>query len=109
MQASSIDDPRPFRLVLAGVVALLLLLLGFAGAKSYQDLETARREQRELEGHIEATRTSIERLKHRIERLEKDPDTLERLAREELWMARPDDVVIVLPAEGEAPVPPVDR
>lgn len=113
MQATSVDDPRPFRTVLAVAVALLLLLLGFAGLKSYQDLEAARRQERRLRQEIATSREQIETLEERVRLLEDDPVTLERLAREELWMARPDDVVILLPAqEGEgagAASPAVDR
>lgn len=103
MQATSVDDPRPFRTVLAVAVALLLGLLGFGGLKSYQDLESVRRQERRLEAEIASTRERIQALDKRVRLLEDDPLTLERLAREELWMARPDDVVIMLPAAVLAP------
>lgn len=97
MQAATIADPRPFRSLLAVAVVTLLLLLGGAGLKSYRDLEAARRHEQALQAEIAATRTHIQTLDRQVRRLEKDPATLERLAREELWMAKPEDVVIVLP------------
>jgi cell division protein FtsB len=103
MQASSVADPRPFRTVLAVAVALLLVVVGVAGLKSYRDLAAARAQQQRLEAQIAATRAHIEALEQRVRLLADDPVTLERLAREELWMAYPDDVVIVLPADPPAP------
>jgi cell division protein FtsB len=100
MQATSVADPRPFRAILGVAVAALLLLVAVAGLRSWRDLEAARRRERELAASIEATRAEISTLERRLERLGKDPILLERLAREDLWMAWPDDVVIVLPAAG---------
>jgi cell division protein FtsB len=108
MQATSVADPRPFRTILVVAVSALLLLVAVAGLRSYRDLEAARGRERELAAKIEATRAEITALRQRLRRLEEDPVLLECLAREELWMARPDDVVIVLPAEAAAmpPAPP---
>ncbi len=97
MQAATIADPRPFRSLLAVAVTVLLLLLGAAGFKGYRDLDAARQHERELKAQIDATLERIQALERRVQRLDKDPALLERLAREELWMARPGDVVIVLP------------
>lgn len=99
MQASTIADPRPFRSLLTVAVAALLLLLAAFGAKSYQDLKAAQARELELEARIAEKEAHIAALTRRVERLGGDPATLERLAREELWMARPRDVVIVLPPE----------
>lgn len=99
MQAHSLDDPRPFRSLLSVGVAALLLLLVAAGAKGYQDLRIAQEREHELKARIALRHARINELERRVEALAKDPAALERLAREELWMARPGDVVIVLPAE----------
>lgn len=106
MQASTIADPRPFRSLLTVAVAALLLLLAAFGAKSYQDLKAAQARELELEARIAEKQAHIAALARRVERLGGDPATLERLAREELWMARPADVVIVLPP-GPGAEPPL--
>ena len=108
MQATSVADPRPFRLILAAAVSALLLLVAVAGLRSWRDLEAARQREAELEARIEATRAEIAAWQQRLRRLEEDPVLLERLAREELWMARPEDVVIVLPADSEGLQPRLD-
>ena len=92
-----------FRPILGAAVLLFVAVLAMAGTKSYRDLEAARLHQQQLETKVQQTRDEIARLRGRIERLRKDPGTLERLAREDLGMVKPGDVVIELPPD---PVPP---
>jgi len=94
------------RPVLGASVLLFLTVLGIAGVKSSHDLEAASQRKLMLETRIQATETEIDRLRNRIERLRSDPGLLERLAREDLGMVRPGDVVIELPREGEKPAAP---
>lgn len=99
------DHQGTSRRGLLGAAALVLaLLFGIAGLQSWRDLSVARARSHELETRVEATETRIEGLKERIHRLESDPRALERLAREELGLVRPGDLVVVLPEEpaGEA-------
>lgn len=78
---------------------LLLALLATAGIKSYRDLAATRAHEAALQEQIAATRERIRTLDHRLEKVIGDPHTLERIAREELGLVRPEDVVIVLPDE----------
>ncbi|HEX9945785.1 MAG TPA: septum formation initiator family protein [Thermoanaerobaculia bacterium] len=87
-----------FRPVLGATVLLVLVLLAIAALKSSRDLEAARDRERLLQQRIAETRTRSERLRVRIDRLRHDPGMLERLAREDLGMVRPGDVIIELPA-----------
>lgn len=96
-----------FRPVLGATVLLVLALLAIAGLKSSRDLEAARARERLLEKRIAETRAESERLRVRIDRLRNDPSMLERLAREDLGMVRPGDVIIELPAPGAVPKPRV--
>jgi len=91
--------PSPYRSWLVAAVWVLLALLAVAGVKSYRDLAAARSYERELRARIAATGQRIEQLRKQIERIDNDPATLERLAREELGMVREGDVVVVLPPE----------
>ena len=61
-----------------------------------------RQQESALRQEVARTEQRIDALRHRVERLRSDPATLERLAREELGMVHPGDVVIVLPPEEEA-------
>ena len=95
----SSESPRPFPRLLALVVGSLLLLLGLAALSSYRDLSVARDRRQALRGEIQQTRDENEDLARLIERLRSDPATLERLAREQDRMMRPDDLVIVIPED----------
>ena len=102
-----------FRPVLGATVVLVLALLAIAALKSNRDLQAARSRERLLTGKIAATLAESERLRVRIDRLRHDPGMLEKLAREDLGMARPGDVIIELPeattpaaAAPAAPLPP---
>lgn len=103
---SGSKNPAPqdsFRPVLGAAVGLFVALLAIASLKSYRDLEAARTRERLLETRIEETTSRIEHLRVRIDRLRTDPGTLERLAREDLGMVRPGDVIIELPLDRAAP------
>ncbi|MEO6194938.1 MAG: septum formation initiator family protein [Thermoanaerobaculia bacterium] len=97
-----------FRPVLGATVVLVFALLAIAALKSNRDLQAARSRERLLTGKISATLAESERLRVRIDRLRHDPGMLERLAREDLGMARPGDVIIELPeAAATAPAAPL--
>ena len=81
------------------VVAALVLALAGAGYQGYRDLVSARARAQLLAQRKAETEQRVADLRQRIELLRQDPVTLERLAREELGMVRPEDVVIVFPAE----------
>ncbi len=99
-----------FRPVLGATVLLVFALLAIAALKSNRDLQAARATERTLTAEIAATRASSERLKVRIDRLRHDPGMLERLAREDLGLVRPGDMIVELPEPGAAappaPAPP---
>jgi len=95
--------PDSLRSVLGAAVLFALVLLAFASVKSHRDLVAARDREKLLKASIHDTEQRIERLHGRIRQLRGDRDTLDRLAREELGLVRPGDVVIVLPAEPAAP------
>lgn len=93
---------RPLaRSFLALAIVCFVGLLAIAGVKSYRDLARAHTQELQLAQEIGAAEGRIKILEERLQRLEKDPVTLERLAREELGWVHPDDVVIVLPPEAE--------
>lgn len=92
---------RSLRPVIGASLLFLLGLLALGGVKSYRDLTQARERVRELESQIRAAEERIESLKRQIEQLQDDPHTLERRAREDLGLAKPGELVILLPEEAE--------
>ncbi|MFL6193741.1 MAG: FtsB family cell division protein [Thermoanaerobaculia bacterium] len=99
------DRSDSFRPVLGASVLLVFALLALASLKSSRDLQAARSRESQLETRIAETKARSERLRVRIDRLKNDPGMLERLARENLGMVRPGDLVIELPDETKAPAP----
>lgn len=94
--------PQRRRTLLATLGVLSLLALSVASFESYRDLRTGRDRELDLRQQIADSERRIEVLEQRVERLRHDPATIEQLAREELMMARPGEVVIVLPEEPAA-------
>ncbi len=82
-------------------VGLLLLTVALAGARSYQDLERARARAVDLGHQIRLARSEIEELRSQAERLETDPETIERAIRAELGLVRPSEIVLVLPSSDD--------
>jgi cell division protein FtsB len=98
--------PRPYRSLLSALLVFLVLVLATAALKGWRDLQKANGREAELRSRVEATRERIDALRRRIRDLKDDPATLERVARGELGLVQPNDVVIVLPAPAPArPVP----
>jgi cell division protein FtsB len=106
-RAQPADSSATFRSVLGIGALALLVLLALGGLKGYRDLGAARQRERQLGEELQSTQQRIRSLEGRIDDLKSDPGTLEKLAREELMMARPDDVVIVLaPPPSDSADPP---
>ncbi len=87
---------NPFRSLFGALMFSCMALLLVAGLKSYRDLSLAQQREAILEERIEQAKGRLVTLEERIERLRDDPATLERLAREQHGLVKPDDVVIVL-------------
>jgi cell division protein FtsB len=110
VSAAETPRPRPLRPLLGALVVFALLLLATGALRGGRELVAARARERALAAQAAAAEQRIAALRYRIERLNHDPATLERLAREELGYVRPGDVVIVLPpAAGAPPAPPAPR
>ena len=78
-------------------VGLALLVLSIAAVDVYRDLAQQKQRRIELEQRIQASELRIRELEARIERMRNDSDTLEQLAREELGLVRPEDVLVIFP------------
>ncbi len=89
--------------ILAGGSLLLLLLILLAGDKSIFKVLALYREQDHMTVRLAEVKQENEKLKTQISRLKSDPKAVERIAREELGMVRPDEVVyrFVPPKEAE--------
>jgi cell division protein FtsB len=81
--------------VVAGLVVLaFLLLIGMCYLPLIHQNERMRAEKLRLEMELEKETEKSRQLKAEIEALRNDPKTIERLTREKLGYARPDETVV---------------
>jgi cell division protein FtsB len=82
---------------LASVIALIALVVGaLFGDRGILQLATQRERARALAGQLEDLREENRVLGAEIEALKSDPGAIERLAREQLGLAKPGEMVFVL-------------
>jgi cell division protein FtsB len=88
--------------VLGGVLlSFALVIHGVFGANGLLTLRQKRREYNSLRHQIQQLKTQNQQLQQQIQGLKSDPDTIGRYAREELHMARPGEVIYVLPPQNQ--------
>jgi len=91
-------SPWRRRLLIVLALALLALLVHtLFGPRGYLALRQQQREYERLKLEIQALQDENRRLSEEIKALKSDPQMIERLAREELRLARPGETVIALP------------
>jgi cell division protein FtsB len=82
------------KLVVGLVVLALLLLIGMYYLPLIQENERMRREIMRLDNQLQLEEAKSKQLSAQIEALRKDPKTIERLSREKLGYAKPDETVV---------------
>ena len=81
--------------IIAGLVALaVVLLIGMSYLPLIHENERMRAENLRLENELQQETEKSKQLEAEIEALRNDPKTVERLAREKLGYAKPDETVI---------------
>ena len=108
--AAAAAPPRersPFLLALAVIAGLIAV--GAASLRAWHDLAEQRAHEADLAAAIAKTETAVRRLEERNRRLEEDAVTLERLARQELGLVKPEDLVVVFPPAAPGPASPPPR
>jgi cell division protein FtsB len=82
------------KVIIGLVVLAFLLLIGMCYLPLIHQNERMRREIMRLDAQLQQEEEKSKQLKAEIEMLRNDPKTIERLAREKLGYARPDETVI---------------
>jgi cell division protein FtsB len=82
------------KVVVGLVVLAFLLLIGMCYLPLIQQNERMRREILRLDAQLQKEEEKSRQLKTEIEALRNDPKTIERLMREKLGYARPDETVV---------------
>lgn len=103
----SVRRPIPRRAVLLALAAVAVLALAGFGRAAWEGY-VLRREAAALEREREALRRQNAALREEIRLLHR-PEHIERLAREQLGLVRPDEIAIIVVAPTPPPARPVPR
>jgi len=88
--------------VLALVVAAVLLLIGTCYLPVIQENQRMERQIMKLQAQVQSEEEKSKNLQSQIDALQNDPKTVERLTREKLGYAKPDETVIYFESTNEA-------
>lgn len=89
---------RPAGTVVAVLLALLLTWHVIDGKHGLSVWEHERVQDRALQREIDRLQQENAQMQQQIQRLQSDPDAIERAAREKLHYAKPGEVIYTLPA-----------
>jgi cell division protein FtsB len=93
--ASSILRRRGLQILLI-FVTLVLVIDALIGDKGLTESRNARRQYRELQASLDQLRRDNSALREEMLRLNEDPATIESLARQELGLIKPGEIVFIL-------------
>jgi cell division protein FtsB len=98
---------KQHRLIIGGGVAcfLLLSLLAMAGERGFLEVYQFSRHLKRVEGRMRVLEGENERLRRQVTGLRSDPYQVEKLAREDLGLVRPDEIILEI-VDGEPPDAP---
>lgn len=88
-------------LLIAGVALIGIFAFSLFGKNGLINLYRTRQERQDLEVRLAEVKRENQRLRDQIEKLTGDPLYLEKVAREELGMVKPDELVFHLPGNPE--------
>jgi cell division protein FtsB len=96
------NAPGPFwRRNLLSLLALGLLALGIHdvfGAHGYLAMRRTQKQVEQLQGEIDRLNRENQGLAQQVNALKTDPEAIERVAREQMGLARPGEMIFKLPA-----------
>ena len=86
---------KQHRIVIGGGIGcfLLLSLLAMAGERGFFEVYQFNRHLQHVESRIQALEVENERLRMQVTKLRSDPYQIEKLAREDLGLVRPDEII----------------
>jgi cell division protein FtsB len=89
---------RQHMLKFLGVALLALGIHDIFGAHGYLAMRRSEKQIEELRGEIERLNHENQELASHVNALKTDPATIEKIAREEMGLARPGEMIFKLPA-----------
>jgi cell division protein FtsB len=98
----------------AALLALVLIAIALTvhevfGDRGYLALRRRRQELQTLQEQVRKLQEENRKLEEQIKALKSDPKAIEQLAREQMRLARPGEIIYVLPEKEPKPAPPSPR
>jgi len=88
------------------LVFIALLVHQIFGEHGYMAMRRQRKELEALQQQIQQLQQENQQLEKQIEELKSDPKAIEKLAREKMRLARPGEIIYVLPEKAPEPEAP---
>lgn len=80
-----------------GCLFLIMVVTSVFGKKGVMDIHRARQKLADLEGDVQKLKREKDKLEAEIRELETNPRAVEKEAREQLWLIKPGEKVVVVP------------
>lgn len=99
MKLFRMEDSRLRRATLLALALIVLTLIvhEIFGENGYLAMRRKRQELQTMQLEIEKLKQENQRLEQQIKSLKSDPEAIEKMAREQMKMARPGELIYVLP------------
>lgn len=108
-----LPEPQSFwsryALTILGLAVLLLAIHDIFGNHGLLAMRRTQSQIQELHGEIDRLNKENSDLNHQVQSLRTDPKTVERIAREEMGLARPGEMIFKLPDEQQKPDAPAKK
>ena len=108
LKTKSIDEKagsllRQYGGVLLGLLVLVLVVHDIFGAHGYLAMSRTQTEIKKVQTELEQLNKENLQLEQEVRELKTDPHKIEKIARDELGLARPGEVIIKIPRSQQLP------
>jgi cell division protein FtsL len=100
---------RQYGAALLGLLLFALVIHDIFGTHGYLAMRRTRQEIRKVNSDIEQLNKENVRLEEEVKELKSDPRKIEKIARDELGLAKPGEVIIKIPQSQQLPQDPAAK
>ncbi len=100
---------RQYGRALLGLLVLVLVVHDIFGTHGFLAMRRTQQEIKRVEADLEQLNKENLQLEQEVRELKSDPRKIEKIARDELGLARPGEVIIKIPQSQQLPQHPVSK
>jgi len=94
---------RQYGGVLLGLLVLVLVVHDIFGTHGYLAMSRTQKEIKKVQADLEQLNRENLKLEEEVQDLKTDPRVIEKIARDELGLARPGDIIYIIPKSQQLP------